>query len=80
MKPTGELDFKPSVWSIQYSQEVRRPSVDAYIRFYSNSTNEMVHEINVHTNLDNVTYSNKQLNFATAIHWNMVIPSKSPID
>lgn len=73
MKPTGELYSTRNLnWSIQYHREVRRPGVDAYIRFYSNSTDEIVHQINVHTDLDHVKYADNQLTFFTTIQWNTV--------
>ena len=81
MKPTGEIYFTPTLnWSIQYSREVRRPNVDAYIRFYSNATDEIVHQINVHTNLDDVKYADNRLTFFTTIQWNIVNYLRFSID
>jgi hypothetical protein len=72
MKPVGQVYSNQSVWYIQYTNEVRRPSLDTYIRFYSKSTNTEVYQINVRTNLSNVIYSNNNLTFFSSINWNIV--------
>jgi hypothetical protein len=72
MKPVGQVYSNQSIWHIQYSNEVRRPSFDAYIHFYSKSTNEQVYQINVRTSLNDVIYSNNNLTFITSITWNIV--------
>ncbi|CAF3651938.1 unnamed protein product [Rotaria sp. Silwood1] len=69
MKPVGQVYSNQSVWYIEYTNEVRRPSLDAYVRFYSNSTNKQVHQINVRTNLKDVIFSKNTLTFFTSINW-----------
>ncbi|CAF4956202.1 unnamed protein product, partial [Rotaria sp. Silwood1] len=69
LKPVGQVYSNQSVWYIEYTNEVRRPSLDAYVRFYSNSTNKQVHQINVRTNLKDVIFSKNTLTFFTSINW-----------
>ena len=54
MNPVGEVHPNQSIWQIQCTHTVVRPSVDAYIRFYSKSTNTQVYTINARTSLNNV--------------------------
>lgn len=75
MKPVGEISSTVTVWSIRYSQEVHRPRSDAYIRFYSNLTGEIVHQINVRLDFDHVHYSKNELTFSPTILWNIVSSS-----
>ena len=72
MNPVGQVNSNQSIWRIQYSNIVRRPSSNAYIRFYSNSTNTSVYTINVRTDLNDTIYSNITLIFYTSIVWNPV--------
>ena len=72
MKPIGQVYSDQSIWSIQHGNEVRRPSKDAYISFYSKSTNKEVHRINVRTNLNDVVFPKNKLIFFTSIEWKLV--------
>lgn len=72
MEPVGLVSSDQSVWSIEYSQEVRRPTINAYIRFYSKSANTEVYKINVRTNLADVKYFQSNLIFSTWIRWTTV--------
>jgi hypothetical protein len=68
----GEVYSNENTWYILYSHEVRRPNSDAYIRFYSQLTNEKVDEINVRTGLNNVIYADNNLTFFPSMTWNIV--------
>lgn len=72
MNPAGEILPNQTIWQIQCTNLVRRPSVDAYIRFYSKFNTTQVYSINVRTSLNDVIYSNSTLIFFTLFQWNPV--------
>ena len=73
MNPVGEIHFNQTIWRIQCTSLIRRPSVDAHIRFYSKLSNTQVYSINVRTSLNDVIYSNSTLIFFTSFRWNQVV-------
>ena len=70
--PIGIVPSNQSVWTIQYAGRVRRPSVDAFIRFYSKSSHQEVYRINARTNVKRTVYENSTLTLFTSMTWDEV--------
>ena len=61
-----------SVWRVQCTKAVNRPSASASIRFYLKSNNTQVYSIDASTDTVNVLYNNFTLIFFTRYTWTPV--------